>query len=217
MRRALVALRMGVVTLLLVLAMALGVLWPRTGRVGDSLNYVSGADTLYAIETVPGGISIARSTHEAEVTRAYPDEIRPAAGWSLRSMVWGKTYALETPDWAERQALASPYTMYGEFDEIVVQRPASGWWGFHWNNGTFTYAPPFTTKPVQVEYVGLEVPLWFAMAILITPAAWSVVGWWRRRRRTGAGHCPVCGYDLRATPERCPECGRATGVVMTTT
>jgi hypothetical protein len=29
----------------------------------------------------------------------------------------------------------------------------------------------------------------------------------RRQTRISAGLCPNCGYDMRSSPERCPECG----------
>jgi predicted RNA-binding Zn-ribbon protein involved in translation (DUF1610 family) len=41
---------------------------------------------------------------------------------------------------------------------------------------------------------------------LVLPAV-VIVRHRRRRLRERNNLCPKCGYDLRASPERCPECG----------
>jgi hypothetical protein len=62
-----------------------------------------------------------------------------------------------------------------------------------------------------------EIPFWVLILTFAIPPALRIVNVARRRRRFGAGRCQACGYDLRATPERCPECGAAAAPVTAAT
>ena len=52
----------------------------------------------------------------------------------------------------------------------------------------------------------LVVPLWALVLIFGVLPTWRAIRWLHRRRLC-PGFCRACGYDLRATPDRCPECG----------
>jgi hypothetical protein len=45
-------------------------------------------------------------------------------------------------------------------------------------------------------------------ALPIARAAAAILRRRRAARRIAGGRCGACGYDCRATPDRCPECGR---------
>jgi hypothetical protein len=51
----------------------------------------------------------------------------------------------------------------------------------------------------------VAVPHWALVLALCLCSTW--IGRAGHRRHPPQGLCPGCGYDLRATPGRCPECG----------
>jgi hypothetical protein len=65
---------------------------------------------------------------------------------------------------------------------------------------------PSVTKRYADEW-RIEGDFWLLSLVLAAlPLAWP---WFTARyRRVARDACPWCGYDLRATPNRCPECGK---------
>jgi hypothetical protein len=66
--------------------------------------------------------------------------------------------------------------------------------------GTYGYNAAFYVALAWPLVLTAMLPVW-ALASMSVQAA--------RRRRILLGHCPKCGYDLRASSGRCPECGTA--------
>ncbi len=58
---------------------------------------------------------------------------------------------------------------------------------------------------------GIIVPLWIPTALFTLILWFSSLPLHRRRKRKKLGLCQKCGYDLRASKDRCPECGEEFG------
>jgi len=127
-----------------------------------------------------------------------PPEAEPPTGWGWRS--WPK----DTSDDFEQNGTLARRLGFG-YEEWVTHPPELLGILRSRIGEEPRVITPEPRKP-ETRRSRYGVPCWFLVTLTaIAPAAWLRP--WKRRRLRMAGLCPSCGYDLRATPSRCPECG----------
>jgi hypothetical protein len=87
---------------------------------------------------------------------------------------------------------------WGEFD------PPIDFLGLH---ARWASSGPIRGGVPNSSWFFVEAPfLWIVAAAVCFPSWWSIRRFYLHPVRP-AEFCRICGYDLRATPERCSECG----------
>jgi hypothetical protein len=101
----------------------------------------------------------------------------------------------------------------GSPDEQLASYVSNLKWHFGFGSGRFramTVPGGSMVAPVATMRV-YAVPWWFIMFVTAIMPSIAFLRWRSSRRRHRTGLCMHCGYDLRATPDRCPECGAIPG------
>jgi hypothetical protein len=167
------------------LLVVVAVVFARAQRVSDAWAW-NGSRYGVAVITLKSGLLVVAQPPE----NAAPSEARPPR-FEHQKM---------SPDDAQKDGRDEIFWYDQQFDDEF--NLGLGYWAGLYYRGC-------TLKGWRQSTHHAIVPYWLALgatAPLPAFAAWLVV---RRRRRARRRSCANCGYDLRATPDRCPECGQS--------
>jgi membrane protein implicated in regulation of membrane protease activity len=95
-------------------------------------------------------------------------------------------------------------------DEPINEPPLGPYFALHsdFHGFVLTHDTLVLLNGNSEDRLALAAPHWalalLAILLVALPALFRRL---RGRRRRKSNRCATCGYDLRATPDRCPECG----------
>ena len=172
-------------TLSLLLSVAVVLLWLRSMLVGDTFyrHYFQdeGGFTMWNMDLVViGRGGVAFQRRVYPRSPAGPIPLRPQYG-----------------PWPFHRTMRPEYPYF-----TYLHKPKLG---FVWVRSEQRHPNGGTSRDVQ-----LVVPFWAILLLVLPPALLTVRRHVILARRKRLGLCPACNYDLRATPDRCPECGTTT-------
>jgi hypothetical protein len=177
-------------TISLLLCAAMTVLWVRSYRTVDTQRW-SRLPTEYCLQSAFGAVEFTRSEH------VHPEE-------SLSELSYPSWTKWSSPD-------GSGYCRLGP--RVPWHDPIFMVCGLRFDKGTYV-VPLFNNGYEWVtatyRHTFLAVPYWLLIVLTATvPMGWipKMMRLHQQRRRQSSGLCVRCGYDLRASPARCPECG----------
>ena len=82
------------------------------------------------------------------------------------------------------------------------------WLGFGiWHGKGMTGSGPKPPTVFNQDFTFVHVPMCVPLLLTMAFPLIALKRHRRQRRRLRLGLCQTCGYDLQATPQRCPECG----------
>lgn len=166
----------------ILLSAAVAVLWVRSHWKMDQIGRYSPTRSIICCSW--GGILEFTVCPSYVGPHAYPDQPK-ATQWSYMS---------------ERLSdLGGPNFRIARYRQLA-------WLGFAYDPNSL-----ITRSYLGLYYSGYRVyvPHYFLILLILSPLFWELIKQRRYRRRSAAGRCIICGYDLRASKQRCPECGSA--------